>query len=164
MSIFFTSDTHFNHINIVKYCKRPFNDVEHMNRELTNNWNERIKPDDTLYHLGDFAMGKREFIAPIRKALNGRIILIRGNHDRSKTAMLEAGFDEVYDSLFLELNGLKLWLQHKPLSHIHFLSKKVDYHLCGHVHEKMVRQGKIINVGVDVRGFKPVTLEELLIE
>ena len=55
MTTFFTSDTHFGHENIIKYCGRPFKDVEKMNERLIKNWNEVVKDTDTIFHLGDFS-------------------------------------------------------------------------------------------------------------
>ena len=56
-NIFFTSDTHFHHDNIIRFCNRPFKDVYHMDEELIKRWNEKVGPDDIIYHLGDFAWG-----------------------------------------------------------------------------------------------------------
>lgn len=171
--ILFTSDTHYGHTNILKYCGRPWQDVNEMNEALIRRWNERTSPDDTVYHLGDFAMGSKENLS-IRKRLNGRIVLIRGNHDRSPSTMLEAGFDEVHDYLYIEIEGTKLYLAHIPL-HISNPTnrrynpklvqnpiEKYDYFLCGHVHQRWGRIGNTINVGVDVSDYYPLTLQELL--
>ena len=79
---FFTSDTHFNHANVIKYCARPFASLEAMNREMITRWNAVVGPEDTVYHLGDFAMGKSSEWPGFLRQLNGaRKILIRGNHD-----------------------------------------------------------------------------------
>ncbi len=175
MAVFFTSDTHFGHKAVIDYCSRPYRtadgqlDVVAMNRELTLRWNARVGPRDTVYHLGDFAMGPRKDLAGYRKKLNGRIILIRGNHDRSATAMLEAGFDEVHNSLIYSVADFDVLLAHKPdLSQNEAMAAglgvtiRCKYMLCGHVHDAWARQGNIINVGVDVRQYEPKTLEELL--
>lgn len=160
---YFSSDTHFDHRNVIPYCGRPFTDVEEMNQILIANWNARVRPEDTVYFLGDFHMGRRERIAQVRAQLQGRIILVKGNHDRSKTAMLEAGFDEVHSFLDLRVDGLMIRLQHKPPAPIlRGACSEWDYVLHGHVHNAWNRQRCSINVGVDVRGFKPVTLAELL--
>ena len=79
--IFFTSDTHFTHNNIIKFCNRPFKDVEEMNQTLVDNWNKVVGPTDIIYHLGDFCFaGSAEWHSIIGQ-LNGRIHLILGNHE-----------------------------------------------------------------------------------
>src|ERR1035437_10371795 len=104
MKTFFTSDTHFNHDNVIQYCGRPFASVDEMNREMIARWNSTVGPDDTVYHLGDFALGKFAEAAPILRRLNGaRKILVLGNHDRSAQQMLAVGFDEVHKKI--EWNG-----------------------------------------------------------
>ena len=171
--ILFTSDTHFGHANIVRYCNRPFADVDEMNAELVKRWNYRVQPEDTVYHLGDFAMGPRGNIPKFRAQLRGRIVLILGNHDRSASAMLSSGFDEVHTSLSIVVDGVSLFLRHTPppnltdgiLDESRFFKPPegpIDYQLCGHVHEAFTRKGNVINVGVDVREFKPRTLWEIL--
>lgn len=192
MTLFFTSDTHFWHPKVIKYCKRPFlcatharipwDDVQpcevcvdNMNQALIERWNSTVAATDTVVHCGDFAMGPRSNIAPTRAKLNGRIILVKGNHDRSDSAMHEAGFDEVHSRLEMELDGYKLYLSHIPSGPDHFETNRkfdsrllkpppaqYDYWLCGHVHEAWRRKGNIINVGVDVSDYQPLTLEELL--
>ncbi len=149
--IFFTGDTHFNHGNIIKYCARPFASVEEMNRAMIERWNAVVGPEDTVYHLGDFALGKASDWQAILRGLNGaRKILICGNHDRNHRQMLEGGFDEAHEKL--EWNG---WmLQHHPID----TNRKL---LCGHIHEKWKRIAWVVNVGVDVWDFTPRTIDEL---
>ena len=79
--VYFITDTHFHHSNIIKYCNRPFKDVNEMNETIINNWNNIVTNDDTVYHLGDFCLSSDDEIKNIFKRLNGNIILIRGNHD-----------------------------------------------------------------------------------
>ena len=79
--IFITSDTHFSHKNIIKYCNRPFSSVEEMNSVLTDNWNSIVSKDDLVIHLGDFSFGRTiESIKNHLDKLNGNKILILGNH------------------------------------------------------------------------------------
>ena len=81
MKVFIISDTHFNHANIIKYCNRPFKDTKEMDEMMIKNWNETVSNKDIVLHLGDFGLGKKEYIASIVKRLNGKKILIMGNHD-----------------------------------------------------------------------------------
>ena len=79
--IWVTSDTHFNHANIIKYCNRPFSSVEEMNEPIIANWNKVVSQGDTVYHLGDFALGNKSLIPDFLERLNGHISFIMGNHD-----------------------------------------------------------------------------------
>ena len=81
VKIWFTSDTHWNHANIIKYCKRPFANVEEMDDALISNWNAVVDKGDHVYHLGDFCWGKRDGWIKYLKLLNGNIHIIKGNHD-----------------------------------------------------------------------------------
>lgn len=163
MAILFTSDTHFDHAKVIEYCKRPFSSVDEMNAEMVRRWNARVTPADTVYHLGDFHMGRAERIAYWRAQLNGRIVLVKGNHDRSKTAMLRAGFDEVVNEAWIPGTGdERIYLRHIPKQQ---WTAKAGLHLCGHVHtewrESQVGALRVINVGVDQWDFTPRTLAEL---
>jgi calcineurin-like phosphoesterase family protein len=175
MNTMFTSDTHFGHANIIEYCGRPFDSVWYMNDTMIRNWNEVVGPDDTLIHIGDFAMAPKAVVAELLAKLHGRKILIRGNHDKSIEVMKSLGFAEVYDRLEIDLDGYHLYLSHIPVPVDPGRYKRkykacftpdppkyYDYWLCGHVHERWLRKGKIINVGVDQWGFTPVTLQQLI--
>ncbi|HEU4807805.1 MAG TPA: hypothetical protein VFT01_06045, partial [Homoserinimonas sp.] len=83
MTTWWTSDTRFSHVNIIRYSKRPFADVDEMNRALIKKWNDRVAPDDVVWHLGDLALGRdiRAQVA-MTSVLNGRRKLVPGNHDR----------------------------------------------------------------------------------
>ena len=82
-NIFFTSDHHFGHRNIIRFCKRPFNSAIEMDDEMVRRWNEKVTPEDTVYHLGDVGMIKPEILHRILNRLHGKICLIKGNHDRA---------------------------------------------------------------------------------
>ena len=79
--IWFTSDTHFGHTNILRYCKRPFDTIEAMNDTIVNNWNTQVQSGDDVYHLGDFAMTGKTDYKSLLDRLMGNIHLVRGNHD-----------------------------------------------------------------------------------
>jgi len=164
MATFFTSDTHWHHRNIIGYCMRPFvfddgqPDIDRMDTEMIKRWNEVVGVDDLVYHLGDFAFGSVDSIHRVREQLHGKIHLILGNHDRhSKSAYRRVGFIEVSRSLSFSLDGQRLILQHHPEP----CPPQYDLMLCGHIHERWARQDKCINVGVDVRDFRPVSLSQL---
>jgi calcineurin-like phosphoesterase family protein len=78
----FTSDTHFCHKNIIRLCDRPFADVDEMNEAIIANWNAVVAPEDTVYHLGDVALGQWVEWDSILTRLNGRKAIVVGNHDR----------------------------------------------------------------------------------
>jgi calcineurin-like phosphoesterase family protein len=99
MNIFVISDTHFGHANIIKYCERPFKTIEEMDAALVRKWNKVVTNDDVVIHVGDFAFSNKEGIKAYRGQLNGRIWLLRGNHDRSVNSLYEAGIEIVMESM-----------------------------------------------------------------
>ena len=74
--VFFTSDTHFNHTNIIRFCNRPFKDVSHMNETIISNWNRVVGHDDIVFHLGDFCLGGSAEWINVLSRLNGKILLL----------------------------------------------------------------------------------------
>lgn len=96
--IFLIGDTHFMHRNIIKYCNRPFKDVEEMTESLIKNWNSVVDNNDIVYVIGDFALCGKQKIIEIGNQLNGHKRLILGNHDGASIATYrEAGFEFVYN-------------------------------------------------------------------
>ena len=114
--IFFTSDLHFGHKNVIKFCDRPFKDLNHMECAIIDNFNERVKPEDTIYFLGDiFFYSNNEKISNVLSRMNGRKILIRGNHDKKGPNSLQTlGFDLVLEEVKIKLNGKRVILSHFP--------------------------------------------------
>lgn len=169
MTIYFTSDTHFGHENIIQYCRRPFLNVEEMNKTLIANWNATVNNTDTIYHLGDVFMGKKSEWPAIREQLNGNIILIAGNHDPKQARQL---FTEVYDELYIKLHNINFWLCHYPVNELDYQGRKsclrpessspFDYALCGHVHTRWLSNAHCFNVGVDVHSYRPISIEQLI--
>lgn len=160
MTTFFTSDTHFNHTNIITYSNRPFKNVDEMNKELIRRWNERVKAEDIVYFLGDFcfygnpAKGNGLKIKPEEyiKQLNGNIIFIKGNHDDVLKTDIH--------SLIIKKANQYFYLIHDPGD-----GEPGMINICGHVHEawkfQTLRGIDFINVGVDQWGFYPITFNEL---
>ncbi len=89
MNIFFTADHHFNHRRIIEYSSRPFKDVDEMNEVLIQKWNSKVKAENTVYHLGDFAFGHIEDQLKILERLNGSINFILGSHDKKLPEAVE---------------------------------------------------------------------------
>lgn len=129
MSIFYISDTHFGHKNILKYDNRPYFTVAEMDADLIKRWNNAVKPTDTVYHLGDFSWLKPAEESEILQRLNGTKILIRGNHDYKPTAEWAEvlPFAEIVD------NGRHVILSHFPIASYKNMTHGY-YHLYGHVH------------------------------
>lgn len=110
--VFFTSDCHFDHANIIKYCSRPFESADEMNRQLILNWNKVVQWDDTVFILGDFCFGQKTRWEKILPQLNGNKYLILGNHDKLKY-IPENGFEAVERQMMITITkdeeGLCLW-------------------------------------------------------
>jgi len=152
MADFFTSDHHFGHKNIIKYCNRPFDSVEDMNHGLMSLWNETVTPEDNVYVIGDVFLCKTKLIRETINKLNGKKILIMGNHDKSPNVM-KTLFDEVYYKYNYNLpDGTPVVLQHHP-------NEERDYlQIHGHVHAGEPMQRNRINVCVDLHDYRPVSL------
>lgn len=167
---FFSSDLHLGHNNIIKYCNRPFKNIEKMNLSLIRNINNRIKDNDILIHVGDFAFyGREKGIECTRINPNNyindikcNVVNIRGNHDYNNRVKSVGVF------LITMLGKYKASIAHRPSNQLNFNVNmfKVDVHVCGHVHEKwkyMYINGILnINVGVDVWKFNPIREDELI--
>jgi calcineurin-like phosphoesterase family protein len=97
--VFFTSDTHFGHTNILKYCDRPFSSTEEMDEEIIRCWNSVVKPDNIVFHLGDFAFGTIAQWETYRNRLNGHIHLILGNHDMHNFSNSRQRLEEMFESV-----------------------------------------------------------------
>lgn len=169
--IYFISDTHFNHENIIKYCNRPFKNFKEMNERIIKNWNDIINENDIIYHLGDLALGRKELIFDITKRLKGKKSLIRGNHDKwSVNTYEELGF-EVLKNSPIKLEIEKLLLSHIPVPDKLIQNGFVNIH--GHIHNKFLYDcvekydsslysiDKHINVSCDVTDFKPVNFQQI---
>lgn len=154
--LFVTSDTHFNHKNIIKYCSRPFKNLHEMNKIIISNWNERIKENDTILFLGDFCfkVNKEKYLI-WKNQLNGNIVFIKGNHDKNNS------LKTYINSLIIEYGNYKILCQHRPPEEI---PDYINFALCGHVHEKWKSKAKppTINVSVDMWNFRPIRMDEIL--
>lgn len=159
-NIWFTSDTHFGHANIIKFCNRPFKDVREMDEALIANWNKCVKHEDHVYHLGDFSFERNP--AGTATRLNGIKHLIRGNHDKQRHInAISPYFAWIKDVFELSVGKNKFWLSHfahRAWRH----NYKGVIHLYGHSHGTLEDYGKSTDVGVDAWNFAPVHIETIL--
>jgi len=155
MSIFVTSDQHFDHKNIIKYSKRPFAELGEMNQAIISRWNKTVSPTDTVYVLGDFCFGK--YPATYLNQLNGHLHLIKGNHDSKPTTRYEKWVD-VSDYKEIKHEGVSFVLCHYPFETWR-KSHHGAIHLHGHCHGNSREVVNRWDVGVDVFDFTPVKLE-----
>lgn len=168
MALFLVSDTHFGHANIIGYCDRPFTSVEEMNESLIKNWNSVVKPEDTVIHVGDFAFLPIEKAKKVCHKLNGKKILVRGNHDGSVEKMLEIGFTFVVESMTFNWMGRKLLFTHYPIepekARLDILTEIGAFaHIHGHQHNgtPLVSGKSAYNVSVENIGYTPISFEQL---
>jgi calcineurin-like phosphoesterase family protein len=150
---FFTSDNHFYHRNILKYCAdtRQGEDIDDMHEIMIENWNEDVGPNDIVYILGDFSFANGPKTLAILKRLNGIKRLIKGNHEYWITPETEAQFDWIKEYHEMKFDGEKVIMFHYPIkewNHMHHGA----FHLFGHVHgEDMEIAGRAMDVGIDAR-------------
>jgi calcineurin-like phosphoesterase family protein len=161
MAVFFTSDTHFGHGGALGLYRRPFASVAAMNEALVARWNETVGPDDVVWHLGDFAIRQRPaVVAELLARLNGRKHLVAGNNDPPATAELD-GWESVQPYVEITAEGVSLVLCHYPFRSWRGIGKGW-LNLHGHSHGRLKPLPRQFDVGVDVWGFRPVTLGEIL--
>ena len=177
-NVFFTSDTHFGSKRTLELSKRPFSSVEEMDTTLINNWNSMIKPNDIVYHLGDF--GDYDVL----KKLNGRIFLVLGNYELEemkkdfdsnyksyKKQLIKLGFENVYQNMLLPTefktddvlsldkftSTEMMYLTHEPLN-----TDRTKFNLFGHIHDRQKCKRYGLDVGVDAHFLYPISFENVI--
>jgi len=171
---FFTSDEHYWHRNICAYADRPFADLREMHEALIERHNAVVKPEDTVYHLGDFAFGAFVEGELILSRLNGIHYIYLGNHDRSGAQMVKMGFKQAARegsfNFTIEGERVTAWMCHYPYwnpnaKDLRYPGRRpVDaglWLLHGHVHQAWKINGRQINVGVDVNDYRPIHVDEI---
>jgi calcineurin-like phosphoesterase family protein len=159
MSTHFTADTHFGDHRTINIHRRPFSGAAEMDACLIDRWNATVRPDDTVWHLGDFARRASDVPALLER-LNGVKHLVRGNNDPDGTAAA-AGWASVRDYVELAFGGFALVLCHYPFRSWNGQSRG-SINLHGHSHGRLKPVLRQFDVGVDPNGFTPVPLERLI--
>ena len=169
--IFFTADQHFGHANIIKHSARPFSSVEEMDAAFLANWNGVVKPQDTVYILGDLFFRNTVSAEDYLRRLNGKKHLVFGNHDKDwmKKTDLPRFFESVERMSEINDGAHRITLCHYPMMTWNHIAKG-SYMIHGHIHNntdadyfKLIRNmPNILNAGVDVNGYYPVNFNTLL--
>ncbi|MBQ7422372.1 MAG: metallophosphoesterase [Prevotella sp.] len=172
-NVWFTSDTHFGHENIIRFCNRPFINAAEMNAELIRRWRETVPDDGIIFHLGDFAHGSSRLWNDILNALPGHKYLILGNHDMKAIRQgFMSHFELVTQQMTIRVGGQAIVLNHNP-----FLcyggSYRDVWQLFGHVHSgpashtgldhprlKMLFPRQY-DVGVDNNDYRPISFADV---
>ena len=167
MKTYITSDLHFGHTNIMKFCPvtraRFNNDVEYMNEAMIKEWNEIVEPEDTVYILGDVAFMPATKAAVLLKRMNGRKILIEGNHDNKalKDINFQKAFAEVHKYLEIVHNGTKVCMFHYPIAEWNQMHRG-SVHFHGHLHGNPngLDGYRALDVGMDATGWIVLEMDD----
>lgn len=187
-NIFFTSDLHIGHRNVIEFDKRPFRDLDHMHETLIANYNASVKHEDTCFFLGDIALGRSSDVEMVIAKLQGTKVLILGNHDKGSSAMKRMGFDVILNTASLVIAGRIVTLSHCPLRGVYRESVEAmkgaqpgehwhgelrhskysledfgQFHLHGHTHKGPEERilGRQWDVGVRANSFRPVSISQV---
>lgn len=162
METWLISDTHFGHENILNFEQadgtklRSFETVGEMDEVMIRNWNAVVKPDDKVYHLGDVAFAKFAYVQEIFSRLNGRKVLIKGNHDTwFKLSQYAQLFKDVRASHVLD----RILLAHIPIHPLSLERWKGQVH--GHLHNQVVPDNRYLNVSVERIKYTPINFHEV---
>lgn len=169
---FFTADPHFWHQQVISYCQRPFASLDEMHDTLIYYSNSLVRPSDTLYIIGDVSFGSAKQTAAVLARMHGYKILVRGNHDTQHTdaRWKQLGFGDVITNTCIHIGGTPVWLSHFPFAGQEHDPRTFKDQLPddgsllvhGHVHRSWTHRGRMLNVGVDVWDFSPVSEETVL--
>lgn len=166
-NIWLISDTHFNHNQPFLYEPRGFATVKEMNEAIIERWNSLVKPEDTVYYLGDVIMGDLDAGLPLVKSLNGHIKLALGNHDTSqRVAAFSEFFDEIQFGYRLKVGKKVFYLSHYPMLTGNFDNSKT-YSIHGHTHNPSFFTDEydlMFNVCCDATNCYPIAFEYIVEE
>ena len=170
--IYYTADLHLGYANVIQHCNRPFSSADEMDAALISNWNSKVHRDDTVYIVGDFLFRAKRPAEDYLRELKGRKHLLIGNHDKYwiKKVDLTQWFESVSPMLLSTDNGRSVALCHYPMMTWPGISKGGNM-VYGHIHNNtcadywplIKANGLMLNAGVDINGFAPVTLDEMIV-
>lgn len=170
-TIFFASDAHFWHKNIIEYDKRPYESVEEMNYRIIRNWCSVVRPDDDVYYLGDFSFSNKTNTLHVLNQLTGNIHFIRGNHDQviDKNPEIQKKFVwyKDYHELYVpdkdaDRERQRICLFHFPIASWHKIHEGA-WHLHGHTHGSFPEKdtAKYMDVGLNCIDYTPISYEQV---
>lgn len=189
--VFFTSDWHLFHKNVLQFSNRPFKNINHMHETLIRNYNSVVPENGVCYFLGDIGFADVMKVRNIITRLNGRKVCVKGNHDKSYGFLYNVGFDLVLNSASIILGKELITMSHFPLLDLYredtsgmngsmpgenwhregkyskvALENRDQFHLHGHIHSPNNGQSKRIegrqfDVGVDANNYRPVSISQI---
>lgn len=170
--IYYTSDLHLGHQNVIQHCDHPFVTADEMDEELIRRWNAVVHRNDIVYIIGDFSFRSHRSVEEYLDALKGHKHLILGNHDRSwmKKANIEGRSESVSPMHSINDAGHMVTMCHYPMMSWPGMSHN-GYMVYGHIHNNtnadywplIADRPLMLNAGVDINDFKPVTLDEMIV-
>lgn len=168
--IYYISDVHLGHENVLKFDKRPFADTEEMWQIMLERWNEKVKAEDDVYILGDVCYHSKYTPEFYLQQLNGKKHLIVGNHDRAvlDSPSAIACFVSIDPILWIKDRERDVVLCHFPMAEWDGMRRK-SWHVYGHIHcrrnevyEFMITRERALNAGCMINNYEPVTFEEMI--
>ena len=172
--LFFTSDPHYGHENILKYCHRPFSSIEEHDEELIRLWNETVPEDGIVFILGDIGFCSETYLKTILNRLNGKIYWIIGNHDwRRITPGIMNRFECITQQMVITVDNKLIYLNHFPFLCYPNSDRHPVYQFFGHVHSGPLSTSSDISrlvhlnkrqydVGVDNNEYKPISFQDIM--
>lgn len=162
---FVWSDPHFGHAAVIEYSRRPFANVSEMNEALVRNYNSVVGHKDIVMWVGDCFFTPVHISAQLMSELNGRKILVRGNHDGTHGRMLRMGFSDVYDAFAFDrfqVTHFHYDTVHRKIGKLPLPKRLPGLTLIhGHTHSAERTTPHAVHVGVDAWGFTPVSLQQV---
>lgn len=159
MDVFVISDHHFYHENIIRYCNRPYKDLKEMHYNMIEKWNSVVGKNDTVLHLGDFSFGDKYRVDGIKKQLNGKIYMVKGNHDKHGVSW--------YNNVGITMIKKPFMIDNILFSHARKTDSDCNICIHGHSHSHLpllenIDNTKYYNVSVENLNYTPIKIKDLL--